>query len=165
MSVKGRKSSGNPHKEDDRCYIKERKSLPIILRNGWKNENLNTTKHLTVSGDRISYSSPHRNFIYHRQPFDWYNMKRALVLDDMEEILPIPGSLSRPHVKSIYNSSHLFKAFLRYAPPAKCGESEECGEVTPEKKEEKQIKEEVKEKPKTQVNESTQTEEKTIVKI
>lgn len=77
---------------------------------------LNTTKHLIVSGDRISYSNGRRNYVYHRQPFDWYNNNKALILDDAEEILPIKGSLSRPHVRSIWNSAHYFKAFSRYAP-------------------------------------------------
>jgi hypothetical protein len=86
---------------------------------------LNTMRHLTVTGDKISYSNPHRNYIYHRQAFDWYNSKRALILDDMEEILPIAGSLSRPHVRSIYDSSQYFKAFSRYAPAENCEEEED----------------------------------------
>lgn len=98
---------------------------------------LNTMRHLTVNGDKISYSNPHRNYIYHRQAFDWYNSRRAIVLDDMEEILPVPGSLSRPHVRSIYDSSQYFKAFSRYATPDNCyteepdDESEEECEVPP----------------------------------
>ena len=33
----------------------------------------------------------------------------------MEEILPIRGSLPKPHVRSIYDSAHYFKAFTRYS--------------------------------------------------
>lgn len=116
MSSRGRKSTGNAHKDDDDLYLtRERKSLPNIHRN--KSE-LSTSKHLTVSGDRISLSYPSRNYIFHRSAFDWYNNKRALVLDDMEEILPIAGSLNKPHVRSIFDSSHLFKSFSRYSEPA-----------------------------------------------
>lgn len=85
---------------------------------------LNTMRHLTVNGDKISYSNPHRNYIYHRQAFDWYNSRRALILDDIEEILPVAGSLAKPHVRNLYDSSQYFKAFSRYAPPENCFDDE-----------------------------------------
>jgi hypothetical protein len=107
MSIRGRRSYDETH------VRKERSSLPILHR-PCRSE-LPTTKHLTVSGDRISYSTPSRNYIYHRQPFDWYESKKVLILDDMEEILPIRGSLPKPHVRSIYDSAHYYKAFTRYS--------------------------------------------------
>lgn len=103
----------NPH----RGYLERAKKDSISTKYKNNRSELNTMRHLTVNGDKISYSNPHRNYIYHRQAFDWYNSRRAVVLDDMEEILPVPGSLSRPHVRSIYDSSQYFKAFSRYAPP------------------------------------------------
>lgn len=115
MSIRGRRSL------DDTHVRKQRNSLPTIIHRACKSElnacnsELSTTKHLTVSGDRISYSTPHRNYIYHRQPFDWYDNKKVLILDDMEEILPIRGSLPKPHVRSIFDSAHYFKAFTRYS--------------------------------------------------
>ena len=59
-------------------------------------------RHLNVAGDNIVSKSLTRNYIYHRQPFDWYNSSSGVLLDDVEEIVPVPGGLDEPHLNAPY---------------------------------------------------------------
>jgi hypothetical protein len=60
--------------------------------------------HLPVSGDKLVQNHFTRRYIYHRTPFDWYNSERAVIIDDIEEIVPLPGTLETPHVHSLYGA-------------------------------------------------------------
>jgi hypothetical protein len=62
-------------------------------------------RHLNVAGDNIVSKSLTRNYIYHRQPFDWYNSSSGILLDDVEEIVPVPGGLDEPHLNAPYERS------------------------------------------------------------
>lgn len=58
--------------------------------------------HMIVSGDRYVHCNLTRSYIFHRPPFDWYNSKHADILDDIEEVVPVAGTLGDVHTKDIY---------------------------------------------------------------
>ena len=72
---------------------------------------------LAVSGDKIIEKHPTRSYIYHRQPFDWYNSYNIEILDDIEEVIRVPGTLQRPHTKSIYDSPSICSSSQMYREP------------------------------------------------
>lgn len=58
--------------------------------------------HMVVSGDRYVHCNLTRSYIFHRPPFDWYDGKKADILDDIEEVVPVAGTLGEVHTKDIY---------------------------------------------------------------
>lgn len=66
--------------------------------------NINRRGHSMVKGDKYVHHNLTRSYVFHRQPFDWYDTVNTDVLDDVEEVIPIPGSLDRPHAKSVYDT-------------------------------------------------------------
>lgn len=73
-----------------------------------------TRTHLNVSGDRIVHRNLTRSFILHRPPFDWYDSNQGIVLDEIEEVIPVPGTLDRPHVRPVYGLPYFNKAEKPY---------------------------------------------------
>jgi hypothetical protein len=59
---------------------------PFTIRHGTFDRGLR--HHIPVRGDRIVENGLTRKYIFHRNPFDWYNSRRAIILDDIEEVLP-----------------------------------------------------------------------------
>lgn len=60
--------------------------------------------HMVVSGDRYVHQNLTRSYIFHRPPFDWYDATKADILDDIEEVVPIAGTLDKVHSKDIYST-------------------------------------------------------------
>ena len=60
--------------------------------------------HMVVSGDRYVHQNLTRSYIFHRPPFDWYDASHADILDDIEEVVPIAGTLDKVHSKDIYTT-------------------------------------------------------------
>jgi hypothetical protein len=58
--------------------------------------------HMIVSGDRYVHCNLTRSYIFHRPPFDWYDARKADILDDIEEVVPVAGTLGDVHTKDIY---------------------------------------------------------------
>ena len=58
--------------------------------------------HMVVSGDRYVHCNLTRSYIFHRPPFDWYDGRKADILDDIEEVVPVAGTLGDVHTKDIY---------------------------------------------------------------